>query len=117
GTCAGLRFAPWVVFLNRRHYRGRPQMPSPPSKFRGATPHPPLSENGIETDMQQVFGQHDWMRDRAPLYTVVERILSPGEALPAEWPVDGTSGYESTAVATGVSMRRRSDHFFTNPST
>ena len=27
-------------------------------------------------------------------YTVVEKILAPGEALPPEWPVCGTSGYD-----------------------
>ena len=29
-----------------------------------------------------------------PLYVVVEKILGPGEPLPADWPVHGTSGYE-----------------------
>jgi (1->4)-alpha-D-glucan 1-alpha-D-glucosylmutase len=30
----------------------------------------------------------------AGAYTVVEKILEPGEALPSEWPVAGTSGYD-----------------------
>ncbi len=29
-----------------------------------------------------------------PLLVVVEKILAPDEALPARWPVDGTTGYE-----------------------
>ena len=29
-----------------------------------------------------------------PLYVVVEKILGPGEQLPSDWPVYGTSGYE-----------------------
>jgi (1->4)-alpha-D-glucan 1-alpha-D-glucosylmutase len=29
-----------------------------------------------------------------PLYVVVEKILGPGEPLPPDWPVYGTSGYE-----------------------
>jgi (1->4)-alpha-D-glucan 1-alpha-D-glucosylmutase len=29
-----------------------------------------------------------------PLYVVVEKILGPGEPLPSDWPVYGTSGYE-----------------------
>jgi (1->4)-alpha-D-glucan 1-alpha-D-glucosylmutase len=33
-------------------------------------------------------------RDRLPLYVVVEKILSPGEVLPAEWLVAGTTGYD-----------------------
>lgn len=28
------------------------------------------------------------------IYVVVEKILAPDEALPADWPVEGTSGYE-----------------------
>jgi (1->4)-alpha-D-glucan 1-alpha-D-glucosylmutase len=31
---------------------------------------------------------------RRPLYVVVEKILGPEEPLPAEWPVDGTTGYD-----------------------
>jgi (1->4)-alpha-D-glucan 1-alpha-D-glucosylmutase len=35
------------------------------------------------------------LRDRAPeAWIVVEKILEPGEALPDEWPVDGTTGYD-----------------------
>ena len=35
------------------------------------------------------------LRRRMPgAYIVVEKILGPGERMPAEWPVDGTSGYE-----------------------
>ncbi len=36
------------------------------------------------------------LRDALPerLYTVAEKILSPGETLPADWPLDGTSGYD-----------------------
>jgi (1->4)-alpha-D-glucan 1-alpha-D-glucosylmutase len=29
-----------------------------------------------------------------PLYLVAEKILSPTEALPASWPIDGTTGYD-----------------------
>lgn len=31
---------------------------------------------------------------RQPAYFVVEKILGPGEALPQDWQVDGTTGYE-----------------------
>ena len=34
-----------------------------------------------------------------PLYVVVEKILAPGEDLPAGWPVAGTSGYDFLAAA------------------
>ncbi len=32
--------------------------------------------------------------DARPLFTVVEKILGPGEPLPESWPVSGTVGYE-----------------------
>lgn len=36
------------------------------------------------------------LRDALPerLYTIAEKILSPGETLPDEWPLDGTTGYD-----------------------
>jgi (1->4)-alpha-D-glucan 1-alpha-D-glucosylmutase len=40
--------------------------------------------------------------DRAPFYLVVEKILGPGETLPAEWPVAGTTGYEFAKALTDV---------------
>lgn len=35
-------------------------------------------------------------------WLLVEKILEPGETLPATWPVDGTTGYDALAEATGV---------------
>jgi (1->4)-alpha-D-glucan 1-alpha-D-glucosylmutase len=35
-------------------------------------------------------------------YIVVEKILAPGERLPAGWPVEGTTGYEFLAAAGGM---------------
>lgn len=32
----------------------------------------------------------------------VEKILEPGETLPADWPVDGTTGYDALALVDGV---------------
>lgn len=37
-----------------------------------------------------------------PLYVVAEKILAPGEALPADWAVDGTSGYDFLNEAGGL---------------
>ena len=43
------------------------------------------------------------MRARHPRsWLLVEKILGPGESLPAEWPVDGTTGYEFAALAGGL---------------
>ena len=37
-----------------------------------------------------------------PLPILIEKILEPGERLVQSWPVDGSTGYEFAAVATGV---------------
>jgi (1->4)-alpha-D-glucan 1-alpha-D-glucosylmutase len=41
-------------------------------------------------------------RPAAPFYVVVEKILAEGEDLPAEWPVQGTTGYDFLNLANGV---------------
>ncbi|WP_439694124.1 malto-oligosyltrehalose synthase [Curtobacterium sp. SP.BCo] len=41
-------------------------------------------------------------------YTLVEKILEPGEQLPASWPVDGTTGYDALGVL---------DRVFVDPAT
>lgn len=37
-----------------------------------------------------------------PLYVVVEKILGPDEPLPAEWPIEGTTGYYFLNVINGL---------------
>ncbi len=110
----GVRIDHCDGLLNPRQYLIRMQMLFAASQCIGATPKPPLAENGIEADVQQVFGQHDWMKDRPPLYTVVEKILEPGEDLPTEWPIDGTSGYDFTTLVNGIFIDRRNERAFTN---
>ena len=39
-------------------------------------------------------------------WTVVEKILAPGEELPEEWAVDGTTGYEYCRRVTGIHVDR-----------
>lgn len=39
-----------------------------------------------------------------PLYLVVEKILADREALPAEWPVHGTTGYDFAAQVNGMQL-------------
>jgi glycogen operon protein len=48
-----------------------------------------------------------------PLPILVEKILGPFEKLPARWPVDGTTGYEFTVSAIGVTVHRESEAAFT----
>lgn len=44
-------------------------------------------------------GYFERLRDQAPsAWIVVEKILEPGEELPTAWPVDGTTGYEASAL-------------------
>lgn len=44
-------------------------------------------------------GYLERLRERAPdAWIVVEKILEPGEDLPVTWPVDGTTGYEVSAL-------------------
>jgi (1->4)-alpha-D-glucan 1-alpha-D-glucosylmutase len=43
------------------------------------------------------------LRDAAPeAWIVAEKILEPDEPLPADWPIDGTTGYRFANLATGV---------------
>lgn len=37
-----------------------------------------------------------------PGYVVVEKILAPGERLPADWPVEGTTGYDFLNTVNGL---------------
>ncbi len=110
----GLRIDHCDGLLNPVQYLVRVQMLYAASQCAGPLPKAPLAENGIELEIQQVFGQYSWMNHHAPLYTVVEKILEPGEDLPAQWPVDGTSGYEFTTLVNGILIDRRNEKFFTN---
>jgi (1->4)-alpha-D-glucan 1-alpha-D-glucosylmutase len=110
----GLRIDHCDGLLNPTQYLVRLQMLYAASQCAGPLPKPPLAENGIELEIQQVFGQYPWMNRHAPLYTVVEKILEPGEDLPVEWPVDGTSGYEFTTLVNGIFIDRRNEKLFTN---
>jgi (1->4)-alpha-D-glucan 1-alpha-D-glucosylmutase len=44
----------------------------------------------------------DETKSEAPSYVIVEKILAPGEDLPEDWPVSGTTGYDYTNQAKGV---------------
>ena len=49
---------------------------------------------GYATRLRELAGPRTWL--------TVEKILEPGEALPVEWPVDGTTGYDALAEAGGL---------------
>ncbi len=110
----GVRIDHCDGLLNPRQYLVRLQMLHAASQCVGAVARPPLGENGIELEVQQAFGQRGWANGRHPLYTVVEKVLLPGEELPPEWPVDGTSGYDFTALVNGLFIDGRNEKLFTN---
>ena len=48
-------------------------------------------------------GYLDRLRAAAPdAWITIEKILEPGEVLPAQWPVDGTTGYDALTEITNV---------------
>ncbi|MFE9244162.1 malto-oligosyltrehalose synthase [Nocardiopsis sp. NPDC006938] len=42
------------------------------------------------------------LAERFPGWIVVEKVLAPGETLPASWPVAGTTGYDALRTVCGV---------------
>ena len=54
------------------------------------------------------------LRDAAPnAWIVIEKILHPGEDLPASWPVDGTTGYDAMRETFGVLLDPAGESTFT----
>src|SRR5215468_5544014 len=113
GTIQGLRIDHCDGMFNPRQYLIRLQMLYAASQCGGAEPVPPLAENGIELDIQRTFGQHPTILREAPLYVLAEKILEPGEELPDEWPIDGTSGYEFANLVNGVFIQQKNEREFT----
>ena len=113
GMVTGLRIDHPDGLYNPRQYFTRLQMLYGASQCAGPDPRPPLAENGIELEFQQLFGQHDWVGDKPPLYLVLEKILEPGEELPSEWSVDGSVGYDFANLVNGVFIERRNERAFT----
>ncbi len=113
-SISGLRIDHPDGLFNPRQYFTRVQMLYAAAHCVGPDPRPPLADNGIEAEVQEIFGQHDWMNQRAPLYVLVEKILERGEELPQEWPVDGTSGYEFANQVNGILIDARNRRAFTS---
>lgn len=113
GSISGLRLDHPDGLLNPRQYVTRLQMLYAASQCCGVQPQPPLAENGVERSVQHAFGDHDWVRERPPLYVLLEKILEPGEELPSDWPVDGTVGYEFANLVNGLFIDGRRRRAFT----
>jgi (1->4)-alpha-D-glucan 1-alpha-D-glucosylmutase len=108
----GVRIDHCDGMLNPRQYLIRLQLLYTAARINGPEPAPPLADNGIALDIQRVFTENDWMYRKHPLYAVVEKILEPGEELPEEWPVDGTSGYDFTNLVNGIFIDRNNERAF-----
>jgi (1->4)-alpha-D-glucan 1-alpha-D-glucosylmutase len=53
--------------------------------------------------LRDPLGYLEWLAESAPNgWLLVEKILSPGETLPGNWPVAGTTGYDFLWRSTGV---------------
>ena len=54
------------------------------------------------------------LREAAPhAWIVIEKILHPGEELPASWPVEGTTGYDAMREMFGVLLDPAGEDTFT----
>lgn len=111
-TISGIRIDHCDGMLNPRQYLIRLQLLYASARVNGPEPVPPVAENGISLEVQQVFSQHDWMYKKHPLYAIVEKILEPGEELPDEWPVDGTTGYDFTNLVNGIFIDQENERAF-----
>ncbi len=55
------------------------------------------------------------LRETAPsAWIVVEKILHPGEHLPATWPVQGTTGYDFLNLVGGLFVNQAAEELFTD---
>ena len=109
---SGVRIDHCDGMLNPRQYLIRLQLLYTDARINGEEPASPVAENGISLEVQQALSQHDWTGKNHPLYAVVEKILEPGEELPEEWPVDGTSGYDFTNLVNGIFIDQASERAF-----
>lgn len=107
GAITGVRVDHCDGLLNPRQYLIRLQMLYYASQLCGAEPQGEVTDNGIELEVLQSLGTQE--RLTPAFYCVVEKILEPGESLPTEWPVDGTSGYDFIPQVNGLFLQKNSE--------
>lgn len=54
------------------------------------------------------------LREKKPVFTVVEKILERGEELPDSWPIEGSVGYETINLVTGLFIDPESETLCTD---
>jgi (1->4)-alpha-D-glucan 1-alpha-D-glucosylmutase len=114
----GLRIDHCDGMFNPRQYLIRLQLLYVASQCAGPIARGPLAPNGVELEIRETVRGYDWSAIQGPLYVVVEKILEPREALPREWPVRGTSGYDFVHFANQVFIqqdnRKRFDNLYSS---
>lgn len=106
GQITGLRVDHCDGMFNPRQYLIRLQLLYIASQCCGPLPQGEVAPNGIENTIRESVRGYDWRKVHGPLYVVVEKILEPREALPQEWPVQGTSGYDFVHFANQVFIQQ-----------
>lgn len=108
----GLRVDHADGMFNPRQYLIRLQLLYVASQCGGPVADGPTEPNGIESEVREQLRGYDWANGNRPLYCVVEKILEPREALPQEWPVNGTSGYDFIYFANQLFIDSRNERRF-----
>jgi (1->4)-alpha-D-glucan 1-alpha-D-glucosylmutase len=111
GQITGLRIDHCDGMFNPREYLVRLQELFVASQCFGPCAQE-ATASGIEQEVVDAAGQQDWARAKLPLYCVVEKILEPGEVLPTDWPVQGTSGYDFVHFANQLFIQPRNQKRF-----
>lgn len=113
GWVTGLRVDHCDGMFNPRRYFIRLQMLYVASQCFGAKPRRAVGPNGIENVVRDAVRGYDWVNTQGPLYVVAEKILEPREALPREWPVRGTTGYDFVHFVNQVFIQSENRKRFT----
>jgi len=108
----GLRIDHADGMFNPRQYLIRLQLLYVASQCAGPNAVGETGSNGIENAVRDPLRGFDWANSNRPLYCVVEKILEPGEALPREWPVNGTSGYDFIYFVNELFIQPENEHRF-----
>ncbi|HEV7203067.1 MAG TPA: malto-oligosyltrehalose synthase [Jatrophihabitans sp.] len=103
-SLAGLRVEDGVVFDTTHDQIGRWLRDDGIAGLR--VDHPDGLADPLQyfTRLRALAGPDAWL--------LVEKILEPGEELPPEWPIDGTTGYDALSEVTGVFVDTGADAAF-----
>jgi (1->4)-alpha-D-glucan 1-alpha-D-glucosylmutase len=112
GEVSGLRIDHCDGMFNPREYLERLQTLFVAAKCAGPVAGADATSAGIEKSIADAVGGHEWGSAKCPLYCVVEKILEPGEVLPRDWAVQGTSGYDFVHFANQIFIQPENQERF-----